>query len=277
MIENVLTIIVVILILNVLFFVHELGHVAVATLLGMKTEVIGLGLPIGKALKFQFKNIEYRIHGLLFGAYAIIPELSPFSNEGKPDSRSPLMFVKRILVVLGGPGAFLVAAWLVILFAFAIIGVPIKSICVEQLPEANPIARNAGVKLGDRITAIDGVPITSAEQLIAYLTAHRLTPVTISVLTENKSRDLPMVPNDKGKVGMALSTKIENYQRVSIIETVCRSVTYQFEILNMIWQALQQYVAIKMSSASTDVGGGSGVQTEVPVELAVQVESGTWW
>lgn len=69
-------------------------------------------------------------------------------------------------------------------------------------------AAKAGLKAGDEITAINGVPLHSVEAVSAWLQNHGKQPVTLAVLSNGKTTDLTMAPkwgsNGEGKMGYRL-------------------------------------------------------------------------
>lgn len=205
--------------LNFMLVVHELGHVAVASLLGLKTTVLGLGLPIGPALAFKVKDVEFRVHAILFGAYAVVPEMNRFACVNDEDSSESThkrqeRLGKRLLVILAGPVSFLVFAWFVMTCSYAFCGIPNKAVKVHDLVPSNPIAKIAGVLPEDKIESIDGVSTRSPEDVISLLQAHRQVPAKVVVVREGKRIPLEMTPNDGGKVGMSLEWALDGYTSV---------------------------------------------------------------
>jgi|AGTN01.3.fsa_nt_gi Predicted membrane-associated Zn-dependent proteases 1 len=155
--------------LNVMLIVHELGHVAVASLLGLKTSVLGLGLPIGPALSFRTRDIEFRFHAILFGAYAVIPEMNRFAGvndeDNSPSTRKHQERLgKRLLVILAGPVSFLLLAWFLMFASYTFNGIPIEAVRVIGLAPENQIAKIAGVLPNDKIESIDDVSVYSPQK-----------------------------------------------------------------------------------------------------------------
>lgn len=225
MLELIGTWLLLVFVLNLMLIIHELGHVAVASLLGLKTSVLGLGLPIGPALTFRTKEIEFRIHAILFGAYAVIPEMNRFAGVNEEDNSQSTpkrqeRLGKRMLVILAGPVSFLVFAWFLMTCSYTLSGIPIKAVKVHDLNPANPIAKLAGALPKDMIESIDGVSTHTPEEVITLLQAHRQIPVQVVVVREGKRISLKMTPNDDGKIGMALEWACDGYSPVNPIEAI---------------------------------------------------------
>jgi regulator of sigma E protease len=201
-------------ILSVLIIVHECGHFFVARFFGFQTPVFGFGLPFGPSWTVGKRwGTEFRIHACLLGGYVAIPELGDESNA-QPDAFGvPLAPFKkfpiwqRALVAFAGVGMNMIFAYLVTLFMFINLGQPSTVTAVAALPAVNPIAANAGVKVGDEVVAIDGHQVAGSDDIIDYLSEHKSSKVTLNVVRDKAPLDLTMTTNDHGKVGMVLTGK----------------------------------------------------------------------
>ncbi len=205
------SIILIILILSILIFGHELTRFLVARRFGFRTPVFGFGMPYGPYLVIGKKwETEFRISLLLFGAYVSIPELSSEkrSKTAGPDPRSgqfsKFRVWQRAIVVLAGMGFYVVSAWLLLLASANIAGTPKMSIVVHKLSSENHIAANAGVKPGDYIIALDSKQVSNPTDVVCYLSSHSDVAVTVHIQRQDKLIDLSITPNAVGKVGMSL-------------------------------------------------------------------------
>lgn len=211
-------------ILSVLIIVHEFGHFSVARFFGFQTPVFGFGLPFGPSWTLGEKwGTQFKIHAMLLGGYVAIPELGDESNMSaeaygvplKPFKKFPIW--QRALVAFAGVGMNMIFAYAVMIAMVAMLGVPMDKVYVKDMPESIPMAREAGVQVGDRIDAIDSLKIKTTEQVIDYLTKHKAGQVTLHILREPKeltgtaegeakatSVDLKATTNADGKLGMVL-------------------------------------------------------------------------
>jgi regulator of sigma E protease len=151
--------------LNLLIFVHELGHFLAARWRGMKVErfAIWFGKPIWKA---KINGVEYALGWIPAGGYVSLPQMATMEMiEGKAgDDTKPLPNASpldKIIVAFAGPlFSFLLA------IAFAVIvwqvGKPISA--SDDTPTLGWVvpdgpAWKAGLRPGDTIVEIDGQPV----------------------------------------------------------------------------------------------------------------------
>jgi regulator of sigma E protease len=153
-------------VLSVVVFVHEFGHFFLAKL--NRIFVVTFSFGFGpKILRKKIGETEYALSALPFGGYVkFAGELA----EGEGDERevwheievpaermyrnkSPL---RRMSVVLAGPAMNFILAVLVYIFSLYIEGIYVNpSTAVHEIERESPAAL-AGLRVGDRIVAIDG-------------------------------------------------------------------------------------------------------------------------
>ncbi|PRQ02374.1 Metalloprotease MmpA [Enhygromyxa salina] len=211
-----------ILALSVLIIIHEFGHYVCAKIGGMHVDrfsVIGIGPVILKL--FTWKGTEFVISAIPFGAYVHIvgmePEEYAQDEEGNlPDPPqgyrnfrdSPLW--ARLLAIAGGPIANYLAAMILVIAAFAAVGVkePV-GVEVADFGLGSPAAA-AGVEVGDEILAVDGEPVSGPDyrQSVIDLTQDKLgTTVELSIDREGEQLLYPVALNPEAP---ALNTSLTN-------------------------------------------------------------------
>src|SRR5215471_16094990 len=110
----------VLLLFNLLIFVHELGHFLAARWRGLKIDrfAIWFGKPIWKK---KINGVEYALGTIPAGGYVALPQMATMEAiEGKSDTPQdklpPISALDKIIVAFAGPlFSFLLA------FAFAVI------------------------------------------------------------------------------------------------------------------------------------------------------------
>ncbi|MEO5347221.1 MAG: RIP metalloprotease RseP [Magnetococcus sp. YQC-9] len=171
------TVIWAIVVLGALIFVHELGHFLVARLVGVRVLVFSLGFgPRIAGWSRGEGETEYRLSAIPLGGYVKMLGENEEEDEaddlqtGRPvvssdaeDSFANQGVWSRIAIVFAGPAFNFLFAWMVLVMAF-MLGVG------ELLPVVGSVSRGmpaeqAGMRVGDRVVAINEQPVTRWEVL----------------------------------------------------------------------------------------------------------------
>src|SRR5215472_11757202 len=156
----------VLLLFNLLIFVHELGHFLAARWRGLKIDrfAIWFGKPIWKT---KINGVEYALGTIPAGGYVALPQMATMESiEGKSESSGaslpPISALDKIIVAFAGPlFSFLLA--LAFAVVVMIVGRPVseaETTTVIGWVEKDGPADKAGLKPGDKILAVDGQPVT---------------------------------------------------------------------------------------------------------------------
>ena len=172
-----------IIVLGVLIFFHELGHFLVARLLGVGVEKFSLGFG-PKLFGKKIGITEYRISAIPLGGYVKMVGESPDSELDPSDI--PISFThkhvfKRILIVAAGPLFNILLALIIFFGIFQISGLLILKPGIGDVNEDTP-AYMAGLKKDDLVVSIDGVDISSWEDMANAIMASKGKTLAISVL-----------------------------------------------------------------------------------------------
>lgn len=161
---NVLALIGVVLVFNVMIYVHELGHYLAARWRGLQVDkfYIWFGKPIWKK---TINGVEYGLGSIPLGGFVALPQMAPMETieGGDTEQRKqlpPITPLDKIIVAFAGPlFSFLLAFTAAILVW--IVGKPsdtIYSTVVGYTEEGSP-ADLAGIQPGDRVVSVDGKKI----------------------------------------------------------------------------------------------------------------------
>lgn len=152
--------------LGVLITFHELGHYVVARLAGVK--VLRFSVGFGRVLwsrRVGRDGTEWALSALPLGGYVkmVDEREGAVSAADLPRAFNRQSVWRRIAIVAAGPLANLLLA--VLLFAGAYTaGVPGQRALLAPPPPASPAAV-AGLESGDVVTAVDGTPVQSWQDL----------------------------------------------------------------------------------------------------------------
>src|SRR5438874_2727414 len=195
----------VLLLFNLLIFVHELGHFLAARWRGLKVDrfAIWFGKPIWKK---KIRGVEYALGTIPAGGYVSLPQMATMEAiEGKGESSGqPLPPVKpldKIIVAFAGP---LFSFLLAFLFAVVVwkVGKPVNeedNSTVVGWVDPNGPAWKAGLRPGDRINAIDGYPVSQfappAQDSVTWrIITSQGTNITIDYLRDGQQHTAVATP-----------------------------------------------------------------------------------
>ncbi len=157
--------ILVIIAFGFIVFVHEASHFIIAKRLGVTVEVFSIGFG-PKLFSFKSSGTEYKISLIPLGGYVKMAGEDP-RGELKGDKSEFLSQPpgRRSLIVLGGPlGNYLLA--FILFFILYSSGLPTIGTTIGGFKDGYP-AQSSGLKIGDKIIAVDDNEIESWEGLIA--------------------------------------------------------------------------------------------------------------
>jgi len=196
----------VLVLFNLLIFVHELGHFLAARWRGLK--VLRFAIWFGKPIwKRNINGVEYALGTIPFGGYVSLPQMAPMDViEGTPEQaeggepQEPLPVVSpldKIIVAFAGPlFSFGLAVAFAVLVSF--IGRPVSesetTTTIGYIVTNGP-ADQAGLKVGDRILEIDNKPVTKFSGMGSSVTWRivRSEPETFPVKVERMVDGRPEV------------------------------------------------------------------------------------
>jgi regulator of sigma E protease len=183
-----------ILLLGVLVTVHELGHFLVAKACGVKVLRFSIGFG-PKLFSFTKGETEYQVALLPLGGYVKMAGDTPHEELTPEDAERGFLNAapwKRALIVVAGPVFNLVFPVLIYFFVF--VGAhEATSTRVGFVDPAMPAAL-AGIRSGDRITAVEGEPVRTFEDLREAFVGRFERPVPLTVERDGKSMDIPVTP-----------------------------------------------------------------------------------
>lgn len=169
-----------------LVFVHELGHYAMGRVFGVKADAfsIGFGKPVARWM--DKRGTEWRLGWLPMGGYVkfagdmnAVSQPDPLHLHDPGTLHSKPVW-QRALIVAAGPLTNFLLAMVMLAGLFSAFGEPrILAEVGGFAPKS--AAQAAGMKVGDRITAVDGHKVTDFEDLalIVQVKAGQSIPVTV--------------------------------------------------------------------------------------------------
>lgn len=181
-----LTVVSFVLVMGIVVFVHELGHLLAAKRNKIIVEEFGFGYPPRLIKLFERDGTIYSINAIPFGGFARM--------RGEDDPTDPGSFAAasrgaRIVTLAAGAGMNFILAMVFFAVLALMQGVPDMSkpgVLVVTVTEGSP-ASAAGLITNDRIVTADGQPLLTPDDLRAYTTAHAGQAVVYEVIRTDEA------------------------------------------------------------------------------------------
>lgn len=257
-----LTVFAFLLLLGPLIVLHELGHYLVGRWFGVRADVFSVGM--GKELwhRIDKRGTRWRLAAFPLGGYVLFagdadasskpnPELQNATPEQLKGTLTGAPLWQRSLIVLAGPMAnLLVAVGIIAGFAMAY-GVPNNPPVIGGFAPSS-VAQAAGLRVGDRITAVDGAKVEAFKDISDRVLMLPEQTVRITALRDGKSIVVPVtlatdVQTDRfgnvlkrGFLGIA-GGQIE-YTRIGPVSAVAFGFDESLEIVRKMALGLKQIV-----------------------------------
>lgn len=194
-------------IITVLVAAHELGHYLFARLfnMGVHEFAVGFGGPVLKVWKRSKYKIpgddtehetQFTLRPLPIGGFVKIAGMEP-DDDGNEVHVNGGFFSKppwqRIVVLLAGPAFSLLAGVILLFPLYAIRGIEKAGTQILALGQDGAAAR-AGLKPGDRILAVDGVPVKLAYDVVTKIRDRGAVPVSLLIKRGPTTLDIKATP-----------------------------------------------------------------------------------
>jgi regulator of sigma E protease len=197
--------------LGIVVFIHEFGHFIAAKLLGISVETFSLGWG-KKLIGFTHKGTTYQIAVFPLGGYCkmkgehVLTDALQKNIKEIPRDKDTYFGAppwKRIIVSFAGPFTNLLFALIVLTFiwwiGFLVYSQDNRIILASDYPltkfATTPPATKAGLKTGDKITAINGNPITTFNDLGKMIAVSAGEKLNLAVERGNNTLELTVVPD----------------------------------------------------------------------------------
>lgn len=200
-----------VLLIGVLVFVHEGGHFLVAKLFKVKVHVFSLGFG-PRLFGLRGKETDYRVSAVPIGGYVKMlgedpSEVVKAEDAGRAFTDKPRW--QRFCIIVAGPFMNLIFP----LFLHFGVGLTIDRVAPPDVGFVVPgmPGAAAGLEPGDRITAIDGEPVESFDEVVAIVSPQPGRALEIELvrdgrpirrtITPSAVRRSVVVPSEKETVG----------------------------------------------------------------------------
>ena len=196
--QMILLIAVVLAVFNIIIFVHELGHFWAAKWRGLQIDrfQIWFGKPLWKK---DINGVQYGLGWIPAGGFVALPQMAPMEAlEGgdQPDKPlPPISPLDKIIVAFAGPLFSMLLALLAAVVVWQV-GKPADFIPATEIGYLLPDspAAKAGLRIGDKITEINGVPVHgfagSLDSITERIILSRGQQITYTVVRPGETQPL---------------------------------------------------------------------------------------
>ena len=273
------------LVISVVVFFHELGHLIVGKALGVRAIRFSIGFG-PRLFGFNAGETEYRVSLLPLGGYVKFAGDNPY-EEVAPEDRGRGFLEqppwKKGVIAFAGPAANFALA---VALYFVVFAAPHQDLAakVGYVKPQSPAAQ-AGLRSGDRIVSIDGEPVVGWSGLQEKIRAHGGQPVTMEVERRGARETLRVVPAvheetdpvetvKHGRIGISAVPRAAQVTVISPDSSAGRGGVQTFDKVVKLdgvpvgnWEQLQEQLSARSDALELDV-----LRPE-----AVQAPGGTLW
>ena len=257
-------------VLAVLIIVHELGHFTAARVQGIHVNRFSIGF--GPILwKYQGSEVEYGVRAFPLGGFVGFPDDDPDSEipQDDPNLLKNRPLGDRAIVISAGVIANFIFAYFLLVTQSAVVGIPEPQFepginVPEIVNQENSPAREAGLKAGDLILAVDSQSLGEGQPAIQTLQTEIQNsvnePLSLTVKREAETLTLSVTPeagdDGKGKIGVLLSPNGEVIRKRpdGLIEPFTQGAQEYQRIFTLTFQGLGQLVSNFQESAEQVAG-----------------------
>lgn len=235
---------------GLLIFVHEFGHYIVAKRSGIK--VLELAIGFGpKLIGWTRGETDYSLRVIPLGGFCRMLGENPEESD-LPGSFLQKPLSHRAATIAAGPIMnFALALLLLVGVYYFYSGITREgSTAIGRLEQGKPAA-GAGMQTGDEITAIDGVPVNSWQELVSLIENRPGEELTITILRHGRVEEIMVTPVEDPESGRGIIGIYPEVQR-----SFPNSVKLAFQHIQFILTVLYQTVTGQLP---LDITGTVGI------------------
>ncbi|MCM8759662.1 MAG: RIP metalloprotease RseP [Candidatus Omnitrophica bacterium] len=189
-----MSIIAILIVFGVVILIHEYGHFWVAKKLGVRVEKFSFGFG-PKLFSWKKGDTEYLISLVPFGGYVKMAG-EDMTEVKSPDEYAALAPGKRALIVASGPLHNIFIAYIFLVPAL-MLGISRYDGTVIGSIQAGLPAERAGLKVGDRVLSVNGIPCKEWFDVVKNITEQANMfpekPIVVEVQRESEILKIPVI------------------------------------------------------------------------------------
>ncbi len=251
-----------VVIISIIIGFHEGAHLLFMKLFGVKALKFSIGF--GPVLfKKKIGDTEYLLCAIPLGGYVLplsrgLPE--EYAEYEEPNHPEKYFESKpawqRMVIYLVGPLSNLLFAFVLYFLLFAAVGLPHRLATLEVVNKNSP-ADIAGLRAGDKILSVDGVPVSDWTIVTERIQKKNGGSVVFRVSRNSEIREFVVTPREEStdtekRFLIGILPKVE-YRRMGLVVSFKEATKVTIEALGMFWNFLKTLVT---GGAKRDSFGG---------------------
>lgn len=191
-----------------LVFIHELGHFLMAKRFRVRVEKFTFGFG-PELIGYTYGETRYSICAIPLGGMVKMPGENPEDASGSPGEFMSLVWYRRMGIALMGPlmNYFLAIILFMGVIYFWGLTKPVDKPFIGEVVADYP-AQKAGLAAGDRVTAVNGVPVATWNDMAQIIHASAEKEVRLQVMRADAEIQLTLIPkkdpaSGSGIIGIA--------------------------------------------------------------------------
>jgi regulator of sigma E protease len=256
------------LVLGPLVTLHELGHYLVARWFGVEAQAFSVGFGRELAGFTDRRGTRWKLSVLPLGGYVQFKgDMNPASVPARAGGAAAVRdgtfqsapLWQRALIVAAGPATNVLVTLAIFAGFFMAVGRPVAADPERQLTVAafseNSPAQRAGMRVGDRIVAIDGKPMADFRELQDAVMLYPSKQLAVTVERAGARLTLPVTTashelTDRfgnvsriGLIGVRPAGARFAFERAGPIAAVALAARYSFDITRMMVTGIGQILS----------------------------------
>ncbi|AWB10053.1 regulator of sigma E protease [Thermodesulfobium acidiphilum] len=242
-----MSILIFILVIFVATLVHEAGHFVFARIFGVGVFEFSIGFG-PRIFKSKYKETDLSIRILPLGGFVRIAGLD--EGEVPPGKKrfDQIRSFQKILVILAGPVMNIIMAAVLFTLVYTQ-GVYVPDLKIQSVNNNFPAAK-AGIQVGDRIVAVNDIPIKTPNELIKIVSESKGEKLNLTILRDDKYINISLNPEFDQKenrylIGIMFDRTLKKY---SILESIymgfTQTISWSIALVVSIWMLITGKVPV---------------------------------